>query len=100
ACFVTSCIVLPNIFSFGSLNLMETLMIVAIPLLLLLSSIVGLLKLTKNLRKVKARVAEEQPRWEQAMANWSSLYWCARDAIIFFPDSGRYAQSDEIGKLL
>ena len=49
---------------------------------------IGLIALCIYLdNKSKKEVHEQIPIWERAMQKWNSLYYCARDDIVFIPNT-------------
>lgn len=94
SCFITSFIVILSSFPAGSHNLTSILITGAIPIPLVILFAIGLWRLIKNFKKYKTPLEEERPVWERMIANWSSLYYCSRDAIVFLPGSSRYAEAN------
>lgn len=54
------------------------------------------------IRMLRARnkLKEILPDWEQKMERWEQLYYCSRDAIVFNPETGEQAPTDEMNTLL
>jgi uncharacterized membrane protein len=41
--------------------------------------------------RAKRKAEGKMPAWREAMERWNSLYYCARDGIVFDPETGAVA---------
>lgn len=79
--------------SFSWLQMILTLACIATALVL---SFLGIRHVSKGDEEARRRY----PLWDQAMANWTRLRFCARDQVVFDPQSSKVLPTSAVKNLL
>ncbi|MBE3557654.1 MAG: hypothetical protein IMW89_00300 [Ktedonobacteraceae bacterium] len=88
---------------FGGLegNIPEALqfVLVSVTLVCIIGSLVASYIAFQRVVKGDNEANERLPQWEQAMTIWRGLYYCARDKVVFNPQSQKIVSNEQLAEL-